>query len=184
MRQRAMIAMALSGEPSMIIADEPTTALDVTIQAQVLDLLRRTTTERGAALLLITHDLGVVAETADRIAVMYAGQIVETGKAASVLREPASPYTRDLVTSVPSFAARGKKLNTITGMVPSPDAFPAGCRFAPRCRYAIDACTTAVPPLEPLKDGRLVRCIRTKEVLDGTAAGTRKAPTTKKGAAR
>jgi peptide/nickel transport system ATP-binding protein len=184
MRQRAMIAMALSGEPSMIIADEPTTALDVTIQAQVLDLLRRTTTERGAALLLITHDLGVVAETADRIAVMYAGQIVETGKAASVLREPASPYTRDLVTSVPSFAARGKKLNTITGMVPSPDAFPAGCRFAPRCRYAIDACTTAVPPLEPLKDGRLVRCIRTKEVLDGTAAGKRKAPTSKKGAAR
>jgi peptide/nickel transport system ATP-binding protein len=184
MRQRAMIAMALSGEPSMIIADEPTTALDVTIQAQVLDLLRRTTTERGAALLLITHDLGVVAETADRVAVMYAGQIVETGKAANVLREPASPYTRDLVTSVPTFAARGKKLNTITGMVPSPDAFPAGCRFAPRCRYAITACTTAVPPLEPIKDGRLVRCIRTKEVLNGTAAGRRKAPATKKGAAR
>ena len=184
MRQRAMIAMALSGEPSMIIADEPTTALDVTIQAQVLDLLRRTTTERGAALLLITHDLGVVAETADRIAVMYAGQIVETGKAASVLREPASPYTRDLVTSIPSFAARGKKLNTITGMVPSPDAFPSGCRFAPRCRYAITACTTAVPPLEPLKDGRLVRCIRTKEVLDGTAAGKRTAPASKKGATR
>jgi oligopeptide/dipeptide ABC transporter ATP-binding protein len=115
---------------------------------------------------------------------MYAGQIVETGKAANVLREPASPYTRDLVTSVPSFAARGKKLSTITGMVPSPDAFPAGCRFAPRCRYAIDACSTAVPPLEPLKDGRLVRCIRTKEVLDGTAAGKRKAAATKKGAAR
>jgi oligopeptide/dipeptide ABC transporter ATP-binding protein len=88
------------------------------------------------------------------------------------------------VTSVPSFAARGKKLSTITGMVPSPDAFPAGCRFAPRCRYAIDACSTAVPPLEPLKDGRLVRCIRTKEVLDGTAAGKRKAAATKKGAAR
>ena len=182
MRQRAMIAMALSGEPSMIIADEPTTALDVTIQAQVLDLLRRTTTERGAALLLITHDLGVVAETADRIAVMYAGQIVEAGRAADVLRGPASPYTRDLVTSIPSFAARGKKLNTITGMVPSPDAFPAGCRFAPRCRFAIDACTTAVPPLEPLEDGRLVRCIRTKEVLDGTAAARPKSapkPTSK-----
>ena len=184
MRQRAMIAMALSGEPSMIIADEPTTALDVTIQAQVLDLLRRTTIERGAALLLITHDLGVVAETADRIAVMYAGQIVETGKAANVLREPASPYTRDLVTSIPSFAARGKKLNTITCMVPSPDAFPSGCRFAPRCRYAITACTTAVPPLEPLKDGRLVRCIRTQQVLDGTAAGKRTAAPTKRGATR
>ena len=183
MRQRAMIAMALAGEPSMIIADEPTTALDVTIQAQVLDLLRRTTTERGAALLLITHDLGVVAETADRIAVMYAGQIVETGNAADVLRGPASPYTRDLVTSIPSFAARGKKLSTITGMVPSPDAFPAGCRFAPRCRYAIEACTTDVPPLEPLAAGRLVRCIRTKEVLDGSAATKRKTPARTKGAA-
>jgi len=100
-----------------------------------------------------------------------------------VLREPASPYTRDLVTSIPSFAARGKKLNTIIGMVPSPDAFPTGCRFAPRCRYAMSACTSAVPPLEPLKDGRLVRCIRTKEVLDGTAAGST-APTAKRKATR
>jgi len=173
MRQRAMIAMALAGEPSMIIADEPTTALDVTIQAQVLEVLRRTTTERGAALLLITHDLGVVAETADRIAVMYAGQIVETGNAADVLRTPASPYTRDLITSIPSFAARGKKLATIKGMVPSPTDFPSGCRFAPRCRYAIAACTTATPPLAPVGKSRLVRCIRAKDVVSGAARRAR-----------
>jgi oligopeptide/dipeptide ABC transporter ATP-binding protein len=173
MRQRAMIAMALAGEPSMIIADEPTTALDVTIQAQVLEVLRRTTTERGAALLLITHDLGVVAETADRIAVMYAGQIVETGNAADVLRTPTSPYTRDLITSIPSFAARGKKLATIKGMVPSPTDFPSGCRFAPRCRYAIAACTTATPPLAPVGKSRLVRCIRAKDVVSGAARRAR-----------
>ena len=173
MRQRAMIAMALAGEPSMIIADEPTTALDVTIQAQVLEVLRRTTTERGAALLLITHDLGVVAETADRIAVMYAGQIVETGSATDVLRTPASPYTRDLITSIPSFAARGKKLATIKGMVPSPADFPSGCRFAPRCRYAITACTTATPPLAPVGKSRLVRCIRAKDVASGAARRAR-----------
>jgi len=173
MRQRAMIAMALAGEPSMIIADEPTTALDVTIQAQVLEVLRRTTTERGAALLLITHDLGVVAETADRIAVMYAGQIVETGNAADVLRTPASPYTRDLITSIPSFAARGRKLATIKGMVPSPADFPSGCRFAPRCRYAIAACTTATPPLAPVGKSRLVRCIRAKDVVSGAARRAR-----------
>ncbi len=173
MRQRAMIAMALAGEPSMIIADEPTTALDVTIQAQVLEVLRRTTTERGAALLLITHDLGVVAETADRIAVMYAGQIVETGNAADVLRTPASPYTRDLITSIPSFAARGRKLATIKGMVPSPADFPSGCRFAPRCRYAIAACTTATPPLAPVGKSRLVRCIRAKDVASGAARRAR-----------
>jgi oligopeptide/dipeptide ABC transporter ATP-binding protein len=173
MRQRAMIAMALAGEPSMIIADEPTTALDVTIQAQVLEVLRRTTTERGAALLLITHDLGVVAETADRIAVMYAGQIVETGNAADVLRTPASPYTRDLITSIPSFAARGRKLATIKGMVPSPTDFPSGCRFAPRCRYAIAACTTATPPLAPVGKSRLVRCIRAKDVASGAARRAR-----------
>ncbi len=173
MRQRAMIAMALAGEPSMIIADEPTTALDVTIQAQVLEVLRRTTTERGAALLLITHDLGVVAETADQIAVMYAGQIVETGNAADVLRTPASPYTRDLITSIPSFAARGKKLATIKGMVPSPTDFPSGCRFAPRCRYAIAACTTATPPLAPVGKSRLVRCIRAKDVASGAARRAR-----------
>lgn len=173
MRQRIMIAMMIALKPQVLIADEPTTALDVTIQAQVLEVLRRTTTERGAALLLITHDLGVVAETADRIAVMYAGQIVETGNAADVLRTPASPYTRDLITSIPSFAARGKKLATIKGMVPSPTDFPSGCRFAPRCRYAIAACTTATPPLAPVGKSRLVRCIRAKDVASGAARRAR-----------
>ena len=169
MRQRAMIAMALAGEPQLIIADEPTTALDVTIQAQVLDLLKRTAKERGASLMLITHDLGVVAETANRIAVMYAGQIVEYGPAAAVLRGPASPYARDLVQSIPSFSRRGKQLTAIAGNVPSPAEFPSGCRFHPRCQYAIKACAEAVPALIELGEGRGVRCIRSAD-LDALAA--------------
>jgi len=175
MRQRAMIAMALAGEPELIIADEPTTALDVTIQAQVLDLLRRATRERGTALLLITHDLGVVAETADRVAVMYAGQIIEEGPAAAVIRTPASPYARDLVDSIPSYERRGKGLSTIEGMVPSPANFPKGCRFHPRCRYAVAACSSSVPELELRGASRSVRCFRANEI----AAGAR--PTAKRG---
>ena len=164
MRQRAMIAMALAGEPELIIADEPTTALDVTIQAQVLDLLRRTTRERGTALMLITHDLGVVAETADRIAVMYAGQIVEEGPAKEVLRSPASPYALDLIASIPSYARRGKGLSTIQGAVPSPANFPSGCRFHPRCRFAVKACAASVPQLTPRTGDRSVRCFRADEI--------------------
>jgi oligopeptide/dipeptide ABC transporter ATP-binding protein len=167
MRQRAMIAMALAGEPELIIADEPTTALDVTIQAQVLDLLRRATRERGTALLLITHDLGVVAETADRVAVMYAGQIIEEGPAAAVIRTPASPYARDLVASIPSYERRGKGLSTIEGMVPSPANFPKGCRFHPRCQYAVAACSRSVPELEKRGANRSVRCFRADEIAAG-----------------
>ena len=167
MRQRAMIAMALAGEPELIIADEPTTALDVTIQAQVLDLLRRATRERGTALLLITHDLGVVAETADRVAVMYAGQIIEEGPAAAVIRTPASPYARDLVASIPSYERRGKGLSTIEGMVPSPANFPKGCRFHPRCQYAVAACSSSVPELEKRGANRSVRCFRADEIAAG-----------------
>jgi oligopeptide/dipeptide ABC transporter ATP-binding protein len=167
MRQRAMIAMALAGEPELIIADEPTTALDVTIQAQVLDLLRRTTRERGTALMLITHDLGVVAETADRIAVMYAGQIVEEGPAKEVLRSPASPYALDLIASIPSYARRGKGLTTIQGAVPSPANFPSGCRFHPRCRFAVKACAASVPELTPRTGDRSVRCFRADEIAAG-----------------
>ena len=167
MRQRAMIAMALAGEPELIIADEPTTALDVTIQAQVLDLLRRATRERGTALLLITHDLGVVAETADRVAVMYAGQIIEEGPAAAVIRTPASPYARDLVASIPSYERRGKGLSTIEGMVPSPANFPKGCRFHPRCQYAVAACSSSVPELEKRGASRSVRCFRADEIAAG-----------------
>ena len=173
MRQRAMIAMALAGEPDLIIADEPTTALDVTIQAQVLDLLRRATRERGTALLLITHDLGVVAETADRVAVMYAGQIVEEGPASTVIRTPASPYAIDLVASIPSYERRGKGLSTIQGMVPSPANFPSGCRFHPRCRFAVDACAASIPPLEAHGTGRTVRCFRVDAVASGTASKRR-----------
>jgi len=167
MRQRAMIAMALAGEPDLIIADEPTTALDVTIQAQVLDLLRRTTSERGTALMLITHDLGVVAETADRIAVMYAGQIVEEGPAREVLRSPASPYALDLIASIPSYERRGKGLTTIQGAVPSPANFPSGCRFHPRCRLAVKACAASVPPLTARGSDRSVRCFRVDEIAGG-----------------
>ena len=167
MRQRAMIAMALAGEPELIIADEPTTALDVTIQAQVLDLLRRTTRERGTALMLITHDLGVVAETADRIAVMYAGQIVEEGPAKEVLRAPASPYALDLIASIPSYERRGKGLTTIQGAVPSPANFPSGCRFHPRCRFAVTACAASVPELTPRTGDRSVRCFRADEIAGG-----------------
>lgn len=167
MRQRAMIAMALAGEPELIIADEPTTALDVTIQAQVLDLLRRTTRERGTALMLITHDLGVVAETADRLAVMYAGQIVEEGPAKEVLRSPASPYALDLIASIPSYSRRGKGLTTIQGAVPSPANFPSGCRFHPRCRFAATACAESVPELTPRTGDRSVRCSRVDEIAAG-----------------
>ena len=167
MRQRAMIAMALAGEPELIIADEPTTALDVTIQAQVLDLLRRATKERGTALLLITHDLGVVAETADRIAVMYAGQIVEEGPAREVLRAPASPYALDLIASIPSYERRGKGLSTIQGAVPSPANFPSGCRFHPRCRFAVKACAETMPSLDARGADRSVRCFRADEIAGG-----------------
>ncbi|MFM8177544.1 MAG: oligopeptide/dipeptide ABC transporter ATP-binding protein, partial [Candidatus Limnocylindrus sp.] len=153
--------------PELIIADEPTTALDVTIQAQVLDLLRRTTRERGTALMLITHDLGVVAETADRIAVMYAGQIVEEGPAKEVLRAPASPYALDLIASIPSYARRGKGLTTIQGAVPSPANFPSGCRFHPRCRFAVKACAGSIPDLTPRTGDRSVRCFRADEIARG-----------------
>ncbi len=167
MRQRAMIAMALAGEPELIIADEPTTALDVTIQAQVLDLLRRSTKERGTALMLITHDLGVVAETADRIAVMYAGQIVEEGPARDVLRTPTSPYALDLIASIPSYERRGKGLSTIQGAVPSPANFPSGCRFHPRCRFAVKACAESMPSLTARSTDRSVRCFRADEIAAG-----------------
>jgi oligopeptide/dipeptide ABC transporter ATP-binding protein len=167
MRQRAMIAMALAGEPELIIADEPTTALDVTIQAQVLDLLRRATKERGTALMLITHDLGIVAETADRIAVMYAGQIVEEGPAREVLRAPAGPYALDLIASIPSYERRGKGLSTIQGAVPSPANFPSGCRFHPRCRFAVKACAETMPNLDAHGADRSVRCFRADEIAGG-----------------
>jgi oligopeptide/dipeptide ABC transporter ATP-binding protein len=142
MRQRVMIAMALSCNPKLLIADEPTTALDVTIQAQILELIKDLQQRTGTALLLITHDLGVVAETVQDIAVMYAGRIVETGTADEVLLSPKHPYTQGLLNSIPSEQKRGRQLSAIKGVVPNPFRMPPGCKFQPRCPYAWDRCLT------------------------------------------
>jgi peptide/nickel transport system ATP-binding protein len=170
MRQRATIAMALACDPALLIADEPTTALDVTIQAQILDLLGRLQQERGMGMLFVTHNLGVVAEIADRVAVMYAGSIVETGSVARVFAHPRHPYTKGLMRSVPrlgeatALREAGTPLPTITGTVPSLVNLPPGCPFAPRCPYRIEACLSAFPSLAETGDGQLSRCIRWPEV--------------------
>jgi oligopeptide/dipeptide ABC transporter ATP-binding protein len=160
MCQRVMIALALAGQPRVLIADEPTTALDVTIQAQILDLLRRLQAETGMALLLITHDLGVVAEVADRVAVMYAGRIVEQAPVEALFDRPLHPYTRGLLGATPTGGPEGrrKRLVDIPGQVPALAALPAGCAFAPRCPLAFDACRAARPELEALLPGRAVAC--------------------------
>jgi len=145
MRQRVMIAMALSCEPKLLIADEPTTALDVTIQAQILELINAIQAETGTAVMLITHDLGVVAEMADDIVVMYAGRVVESGSAREVLLQPKHPYTEGLLSSIPSKGMKGQRLNVIRGAVPNPFNMPAGCNFAPRCPYRFDPCDEQDP---------------------------------------
>lgn len=152
LRQRVVIAMALALQPPLIIADEPTTALDVTVQDQILRLLLDRRDKTGTAIILVTHDLGVVAEVCDRVAVMYGGQIVETGKTDDVLNAAAHPYTQALLAALPSAAMRGRSLTPIEGIPPSLIAPPPGCRFAPRCTYAHDACRAARPPLAP-RDG-------------------------------
>ena len=148
MRQRVMIAMALSCEPKLLIADEPTTALDVTIQAQILDLIRRIQADTGAALMLITHDLGVVAEMVHDVVVMYGGRIVEEGTVDEVLLQPKHPYTEGLLASIPSKGARGRRLNVIKGTVPNPFNMPKGCNFAPRCPYRFEPCPNHDPRIE------------------------------------
>jgi oligopeptide/dipeptide ABC transporter ATP-binding protein len=157
MRQRAMLAIALACRPPLLIADEPTTALDVTVQAAMLDLLRSLQREWGLGLLLITHDFGVIAEMADRVAVMYAGRIVEQGPVRDVLRAPAHPYTRGLIDSMPG-GTPGQRLRAIDGTVPSPDARPAGCAFAPRCRDARPGCAEVRPREVALTETRRVTC--------------------------
>ncbi len=147
MRQRVMIAMALVCHPKVLIADEPTTALDVTIQAQILELLDRLQAELGMAVLLITHDLGVVAGTADRVLVMYAGQVVESASTTALFERPLHPYTEGLMASVPRIDAPRERLQSIPGQVPAATAWPAGCRFHPRCPYAWDKCAEEEPPL-------------------------------------
>ncbi|MBD1548303.1 ABC transporter ATP-binding protein [Roseibium aggregatum] len=159
MRQRVMIAMALANDPALLIADEPTTALDVTIQAQIIDLIRDLQAETGTALVMITHDLGVVAEIADKVAVMYAGRIVEEGTAEMIFDDPQHPYTIGLMSSIPSIGKRSGRLTTISGMVPTIDAMPAGCRFAPRCPFADQACAAAPPPLQAITGGHRVACV-------------------------
>jgi peptide/nickel transport system ATP-binding protein len=146
MRQRVMIAMALANRPKLLIADEPTTALDVTIQAQVLSLVRNLQAETGTAMILITHDLGVVAEVADHVAVMYAGRIVEYGPVAEIFDDPQHPYTIGLMGAIPSVGRREGQLATIRGSVPAPERMSKGCRFAPRCPFAQARCIDAVPP--------------------------------------
>ncbi|MCK9691489.1 ABC transporter ATP-binding protein [Pseudomonas syringae] len=160
MRQRAMIAMALANDPALIIADEPTTALDVTIQAQILSLIANLQTETGTAMILITHDLGVVAEVADDVMVMYAGRVVESGPVKTLFDDPQHPYTIGLMGSMPSIGPREGRLPTINGRVPTPAEMPGGCRFAGRCPFVIQRCRDERPPLLELSPGHFAACIR------------------------
>jgi len=160
MRQRVMIAMALACDPRLLIADEPTTALDVTLQAQILDLMRELKAESGAAIILITHDLGVVAEVCDEVAVMYAGEVVERADVDALFASPQHPYTVGLLGSIPRLDQRTSHLATIEGMVPNMASLPKGCRFAARCPFVESACTTAPPTLTEVSPGHWSRCIR------------------------
>ncbi|SFA89210.1 peptide/nickel transport system ATP-binding protein [Lentibacillus halodurans] len=158
MRQRVMIAMSVSCDPDILIADEPTTALDVTIQAQILDIMRDLNQERETAILLITHDLGVVAELCERVIVMYAGQVVEEGNVREILKDPQHPYTKGLIRSLPKLHGDEQTLYSIPGTVPNPGLKKTGCQFAPRCEFAFDRCFNEEPELYNLGDKRTSRC--------------------------
>ncbi len=163
MRQRVMIAMAMACRPKVLIADEPTTALDVTIQAQILQLMRRLRDDSGMGILLITHDLGVVAGMADRVVVMYAGMVMEEAPVRSLYAAPRHPYSRLLLKAIPRVREKAARLNQIAGTTPPATRFPAGCRFNPRCPDAVERCRVETPPLETSADGRKVRCWRADE---------------------
>ena len=163
MRQRVMIAMALVCKPKLLIADEPTTALDVTIQAQILELMKILRKEMNSSIIMITHDLGVVAEMCDRVVVMYDGQIVEVCKVSDLFRHPYHPYSEGLICSIPSIGGTRRKLYAIKGTVPSPYEEKTGCSFAPRCQYAKDICRRQCPEMTDLGNGRLVRCWNYRE---------------------
>jgi oligopeptide/dipeptide ABC transporter ATP-binding protein len=175
MRQRVMIAMAVSCDPKVLIADEPTTALDVTIQAQILDLMRELQDRLSTAVILITHDMGVVAENADRVVVMYAGRKVEEASAKELFERPGHPYTKGLLGSIPNLevaahaGARRPRLNEIKGMVPSLAGLPEGCTFAPRCAFATAECRAAYPPLLQHRTGHWIACWHADRLLDGAA---------------
>lgn len=158
MRQRVMIAMAIACNPKLLIADEPTTALDVTIQAQILDLIQKVRVELGMSLIMITHDLGVVAETCDRVMVMYAGQVIESADVRTLLRNPKHPYTIGLINSTPHKAKGQKRLHSIAGSVPTPDEYPKGCRFAPRCDKVMPVCLEQNPQLMAVDQQTHCRC--------------------------
>lgn len=166
MRQRVMIAMALCLKPRLLIADEPTTALDVTIQAQILQLLRQLNRDMGMSVMMITHDLGVIADICDRVVVMYAGKVVESAEVKELFANPRHPYTNGLMKAIPKLNQRSDEteLFTIPGMVPSPDKFPEGCRFADRCPYATDICRSTLPELQDMGAGHLVACVRSEEL--------------------
>ena len=172
MRQRVMIAMALSCNPRLIIADEPTTALDVTIQAQILELMQDLAKELGTALIIITHNLGVVARYADRVIVMYAGKIIESATAAELYANPKHPYTRALLNSVPRLdeSREGVKLEAIQGMPPDLSSLTGGCSFAPRCRFVQDSCLTDDPVLEDVAPAHQSACLRNAEIDQLAAA--------------
>jgi oligopeptide/dipeptide ABC transporter ATP-binding protein len=165
MRQRAMIAMAMSCNPILLIADEPTTALDVTIQAQILDLMRTLLREFNGSLIMITHDLGVIAEIADRIAIMYAGKIVEYANKRTIFYSPLHPYTFGLLTSIPRLDMEMKRLNVIPGIVPNPLHFPKGCKFNPRCSFRTDRCKEEEPQLIEVEEGHSIRCWNIDKVV-------------------
>jgi peptide/nickel transport system ATP-binding protein/oligopeptide transport system ATP-binding protein len=165
MQQRVMIAMALASQPRLLVADEPTTALDVTVQAQIIELLAELQQTLGMSILLITHNLGIVGDIADRVAVMYAGQIVENASADEILRRPRHPYTRALLESVPRLGTQGDRLKTIGGTVPQLGAWPPGCRFHPRCPHAQPSCLTQAPALAEVSPGHSVRCPVVKELV-------------------
>ena len=170
MRQRVMIAMALACKPKLLIADEPTTALDVTIQAQILDLMRTLRAETGTAIILITHDLGVVAELADDVAVMYAGRVVERAKVADLFAQPQHPYTIGLLGSIPRLDVEQDRLAAIEGQVPNPLAPAAGCRFHPRCPFVVERCRSDEPPIVDVGGGHLAACWRVPLVADASVA--------------
>ena len=164
-RQRVMLAIALACRPRLLIADEPTTALDVTIQAQVLDLMMDLRDELGMAIMIITHNMGVIAETADRVLVMYAGRIVEEAPVQVLFDHPAHPYTTGLLSCVPTLTQDTHRLTAIPGTLPEPARRPPGCRFAPRCAYAVEACGAALPALAALGAGHTAACIRAREFM-------------------